>query len=765
MAENNLTRGQVEYMFLENKKRKNHLMANYDPVTGENCEVRNPWTNDNLYARKRVEIPDHIIPIQWLPYETRKNTLYKEVMAQGSIDAYIRNVLKEEPNDDLILYVQRSLMEVRYRTDFPCWAYCEWRIKDKKGQAENINIKPMQQQMEDDDDDTKITISRSGEDSSLVPFKLNRAQLVLLGAFESMRLKGLPIRVIFTKARQCGGSTLTDAYMAWIQLMLMNSWYSVIVAQVSSTAKKIQMMYEKGIGQYSPWLLGLPDGERLRFSQYGRSASDFRITYGSASKPMTARDTVISVGTYNNPDSLPGSDMAMAHISELALWKATDGKSPEDLFKSVAGGIMNLPLTMIAIESTPRGSGNYFADEYARAKSGDSAYRPLFVSPALNPYDLEEVKNQRGFAKWLHQVKDMKDNPTEIFGHPGKPCRVSGQFIWRMWELGFTFECIMWYLLKHLEFSRHSDMASEAPIDDVEAFANTDSLVFDIYDLDELEKQGVEKPIKVGDITSDYTKGKECLKDWRFEERRDGKMKVWEEPNKVKMKNQYIVVVDIGYFSAKADWSVIRVFDRSDLLNGGMEKTVLMWHGHIPHDHLAWKAVQVAMWYNNALLVFESNTYEKERNRENTVVVADDEGNELNYILDILDFCYTNLYRRREKQPEDVGRRGRKMKIGFHTNKKTKPAIIRTLQAAIANKDYIERDKDTIDEFRCYERKPNGTYGAMSGRKDDRLMTVGIALLLSRSSEYGIGKPKIIDAVDPKKKRHDYHNTHGEASF
>ena len=764
MAKDNKLLGKKKAMVIENKKRlRRLLMPLFDPVTGDHVEVRDPWNNNDLYCRKRVEIPDHIIPVQWLPYETRKNALYKEVMEQGSIENYIRNVLKDEPDDNKIQYIQRSLLEVRYRTDFVCWAYCEWRIKDKKGQDENMHISTIDKA--DDDDSTEISLNRNGGDSTLVPFKLNKAQLVLLGAFESMRLRGLPIRVIFTKARQCGGSTLTDAYMAWIQLMLKNSWYSVIVAQVSSTAKKIQMMYEKGIGQYSPWLLGLNDGERLRFSQYGRSASDFRITYGSAAKPQNARDTVISVGTYNNPDSLPGSDMAMAHISELALWKATNGKSPEDLFKSVAGGIMNLPLTMIAIESTPRGSGNYFADEYARAKEGNSAYRPLFVSPALNPYDLEEVKNKEGFAGWLMSIKDMKDCPTEIFGCKGKPCRVSGQFIWRMWELGFTFQSILWYLLKHLEFSRHSDMASEAPVDDIEAFANTDSLVFDLYDLDKLEKEGVQKPIKVGDIDSDYTKGKACLDDFKFVERRDGKMRIWEEPNKVKMTNQYIVVVDIGYFWEKADWSVIRVVDRSDMLSGGVEKTVLMWHGHIPHDHLAWKAAQVAKMYNNALLVFESNTYEKERNKENSVVVADDDGNELNYILDILNYSYSNLYCRREKQAEDAGGKGGKMKVGFHTNRKTKPGIVRTLQAMVSNQDYLERDKDTIEELRCYERKADGKYGAMVGRKDDRLMTLGIALYLSRSPQDGIGPVKIKTADKNKKQKHDYHNTHGEASF
>jgi len=748
---------EVATIINENKRRLHYLQANYNPITGEFADLKDPETGENLYYRKRTEIPDHIIPVQFLTLETRRNNLYKAVMQHGSIAEYIKKELKEEPDDDIIQYIQRSLIEARYRTDFIFWAYMEWRIKDKRGVDESKVLT---------EEEAQEILQRRTEkdDASLIPFKLNRAQLDLLSALEAQRLKNKPIRVIFVKNRQCGGSTLSQAYLPWIQLELKNGWNSVIVAQVSSTAKKIQMMYEKAIGHYSPWLLGLSENDKLRFSQYGRSTSDFRITYGSASNPQTARNCVISVGTYNNPDSLPGTDMALAHISELALWKNTDGKSPEDLFKSVAGGIMNMPLTAIIIESTPRGSGNYFADEYARAKEGKSAYLPMFIKLSSNPYDIEPLKNSFGFARWLLQNKDNKKKPEEIFGHKGKPCRVTGQFIWKMWKNGSTLENIHWYLLKHLEFSRHSDMASEAPVDDIEAFANTDSLVFDMYDVDELERRYVQEPIKVGDIYSDYTLGKEVLENYTFEERPGGTMKIWEDPNPIKMSDQYIVVVDIGYFSAKADWSVIRVVDRSDLATGGMEKTVLMWHGHIAHDFLAWKAVQVAKWYNNALLVFESNTYDKERNRENTVVVVDDLGNEMNYILEIIDYCYDNMFCRFETQAEDIGSKG-KRHYGFHTNKKTKPGIIRTLEAAIRDKDFIERDKTTIEEFRHYERKSNGSFGAMPGCKDDRLMTIGIALYLSRSPEYGLGIPKRRDLPKGEKKEHDYHNTKGEASF
>jgi hypothetical protein len=753
---------EVQQMLLENAKRLERLEAKYDPITGEKADIRHPVTNENIYCRRKIEIPDHAIPVQWLPYETQKNLLYKAVIKYGSIGEYIRQELEEDPEDeDIVQFVQRSLIEVRYRTDPLFWFFMEWRIKDKRGQTENLYLKTKEQEIEDDEDGD-IEINKSDEDSSLIPFKLNCAQLQLLAVLERQRLKGQPIRVILAKCRQWGGSTLTEAYMAWIQLMLKNSWYSVIVAQVSSTAKKIQMMYEKAIGQYSPWLLKLPAGERLRFSQFGRSATDFRITYGSASSPKNARDAVISVGTYENPDSLPGTDIAMAHFSELGLWKRTEGKTPEDVFKSVAGGIANLPLTMIVSESTPRGSGNFFAEEYHRAKNGDSAYEAVFISPAYNPYDVVDVKNRKGFARWIIENKNRRENPDEIFGHKGKRCRVSGEYIWKMWTLGSSLENIMWYLLKHLELSRHSDMASEAPIDDIEAFSNTDALAFDMYDIEEMEQRDVKDPMKVGDIYSDYTLKAEVLNNYKFEEKASGTMKVWEEPNPTLMTDQYIVVVDIGGKWKKADWSVIRVLDRSDLATGGMEKTALMWHGHIPHDHLAWKAVQVAMWYNNALLVFESNTLEtKDKNRDV------EEGDQMEYILETINRSYRNLFMRRSKGADDVKQTGGTWKFGFHTNRETKPQIVDHIDDAIRNKNYIEHDAGTIAEFKTYERN-DGVYEAMAGCKDDRLMTAGIGLLISRSPKYGLRIPKIkrkFSNGQKEKNGYNYRNTHAEASI
>ena len=41
---------------------------------------------------------------------------------------------------------------------------------------------------------------------------------------------------------------------------------------------------------------------------------------------------------------------------------------------------------------------------------------------------------------------------------------------------------------------------------------------------------------------------------------------------------------------------------------------------------------------------------------------------------------------------------------------------------------YVERDPECLDEYLTYEQRPDGSYGAISGRHDDLLMTRAIGL-------------------------------------
>ena len=59
------------------------------------------------------------------------------------------------------------------------------------------------------------------------PFVLNAPQRRVASVLEAQRLAGKPIRIIMLKARQWGGSTLVQMYMAWIQTCHRRNWHSL----------------------------------------------------------------------------------------------------------------------------------------------------------------------------------------------------------------------------------------------------------------------------------------------------------------------------------------------------------------------------------------------------------------------------------------------------------------------------------------------------------------------------------------------------------
>ncbi len=63
-----------------------------------------------------------------------------------------------------------------------------------------------------------VFIKRKGGGDD-VPFVLNRPQRKFVEKLEGMRVASKPIRLILLKARQWGGSTCSQLYMAWLQLI------------------------------------------------------------------------------------------------------------------------------------------------------------------------------------------------------------------------------------------------------------------------------------------------------------------------------------------------------------------------------------------------------------------------------------------------------------------------------------------------------------------------------------------------------------------
>ncbi len=302
-----------------------------------------------------------------------------------------------------------------------------------------------------------------------------------------------------------------------------------------------------------------------------------------------------------------------------------------------------------------------------------------------------------------------------------------------LWNNGCTLEMINWYHNKRREYSSHSLMMAEFPSNDLEAFAGSGSCVFDIDALDVFAAD-VAPPCLTGDISGDYMSDKNVA----FYQSPTGLFHIWRDRDPLASPGRYMVVVDVGGRSDKADYSVILVMDTHRDFATQRPEVVAQWRGHIDHDLLAWKALQTARYYRNALLVVESNTLETES--------GDCDAGE--YILDTIGRRYGWLYRRANKKP------------GFQTNRHTKPRAIYALIKAVRERGYIERDQEAINEMATYERKDKGRFEAMQGHHDDIVMTRAIALavldeeasrhrraITARDKESCFGSASIFDAI------------------
>ena len=684
---------EVMQLLRENDRRVSEIEAKFNPITGEG----------SICFKDRQVFDVKGFPIKmYLPKEMFKIPLIKQLIAAGSLAKFF-DIIDEDNTEEAREVIIATVLKLRSRYDFAFWAAFYVYIKNKEG----------------------------GDD---VLFRLTRPQRRLVERLEARRKAGKPIRLVLLKARQWGGSTCIQLYMAWLQLCHRVGLNSLIVAHQGTASDEILDMYDRMIKAYPLDML-----HKLADEYTDKEQKWVGVGHSGSIHRVPQRNCKIKIGTAERPDSARGGDYSLVHCSEVGLWKKTEGKSPEDIVRSACSGVLYKAYTMIVYESTANGTGNFFQREYDAAKNGKSQFEALFIAwfdIDLYTLPFESKKQRNEFATWLWENRNNK-NANSNREEPG-------QYLWWLWEKGATLEAIHWYVEERKKYTDHAYMASEYPSDDIEAFVHSGSMVFDKYKVEKF-RAACHVPAYIGDVYGKADTGKDAFKDLKFTVDKQGQLWVWEKPEidpKERILHRYLVVVDIGGRGKKADWSVITVFDRLFMMDGDRPSVVAQWYGHIDMDLLSWKAAQIAAWYDNALLVIESNTLET-HDRDRSV-----DGDQSSFILNQIKDYYPNLYAR--KQSEEDIREKRPKKYGWHTNVLTKPMIISTLVKVIREGLYVERDERCLDEYLVYERKPNGAFGAIIGKHDDLLMTRAIGLHICL---FEMPLPKIVERPQPGKPR------------
>ncbi len=629
-----------------NRERLAQIRALYNPYTGE---------GSFSVPRRKVYIKDCPIETLYLP-NTFIDTGFVQMLIRMGFNGYIQNIVGIGVSEKARKDLWALFCSERINHDFEFYAIAVITIADKI----------------------------SGLD---IPFLLNRPQRKLLKEFEQLRIAGKPIDIIICKARQWGGSTMTQLYMLWIQSIHKINWNSVICGHVEAASRNVSGMLQKAVDNIPDWI----PGKKMKTSPYQGS---------SKTRSINTTNSRYSIGSAEKPEGLRSENIAMAHLTEVGLWKATKGKRPEDLVQSIFGSIYSGPYTMKILESTAKGVGNYFHRTWLDAVDGRNNFTPVFVAW----FEIEIYSAHIDTSTYKEFVASLNEYEQWLF------------------ELGATLEAIKWYRQKSMEIKDKWRMCSEYPSTASEAFQSTGRRIFPQRYVEQIRKTTMEACF-YGDFEGKAQKGKDAFVDIRFTKmqpttNKDNLCQIWAMPDKtLAYRDRYVVSVDVGGVSSNADYSVIKVADRLPMLEvGGVPEIVCEWHGHIEHDLLIWKAAQIAKAYCNALLVIESNTLETEGT----------EGDNFEYVLDEIVEDYNNLYSR--TSPEQI-KQGMPVKYGFHTNTKTKPAIINHLKAAMRDFLYIERSQATTFEMDTYELKDNGKeMGASEGCHDDLLMCTAILI-------------------------------------
>ncbi len=662
----------VSAIVSENQVRRSELFGYYNPITGEGSPI------DRFKC-----IVDQDTSI-YLPISMGEEDIMDAILTAGSVEAFVQRgmgiynkvELKKKVKD-----VVGEISTIRLKYDFEFWAATCATIQNKEGE--------------------------------IVSFVLNYPQRYAIRELEDMRLSGIPIRIIILKARQWGGSTLVQLYMAWIQIMVKLRWNSAIVTSVENQARHIRGMFNRMAEGHPREIF------HVKLKPYEGS---------NKNKVIDKRSGVIGIGSFEEPENLRTFTFQMLHASEVASWTETLLKKPENFVQALRAAVPRKSHTLVALESTAKGVGNFFHKEWISAETGQSGYRPIFVPWFYIEEYTEEIKDYPRFIKGMNER------------------------MWELWQEGATLEGINWYT-NFMREENYDDwrMKEEMPSNAREAFQTSGHRVFPIKDVMNVRKTCLD-PEFVGELSGRSQKGKEALAGLEFSEIGSGRLSVWSPPDtSIKVANRYAVFVDIGGVNPKADYSVIRVIDRYWMMEGGRAEFVATWKGHIDHDLLAWKAVQIAQWYDNALLAIEENSLDRE---------GDGYGH-FYTILDQIAEYYRNMYSR--TNPDKI-KEGAPVKYGFWTNHQTKNMIVDRLRAAIREQEdgdleFVERDIRACDEMDQYENKPGNKMGAVDGAKDD--MVIATAGCVWLALEY-MDPPKIIDIF---KTRHRSKKVIGEASI
>ena len=293
--------------------------------------------------------------------------------------------------------------------------------------------------------DNNLYIKNKG--SQIVKFQPNKAQTILIERVLELLALGLPVRIIILKARQMGLSTAIEAIVYWWTTTHKNIT-SMIIGHEDKSSKNLYNMFKRYYDNSNPV---------FKPTRKYDTKTDLEFAYEVDGKQV-GLNSIIKTATAKNVSAGRSDTIQLLHGSEIGEWE-----NGEELVASLLQTVPVLPNTMIFLESTAKGMGNYFHKEWENSKKGDSVFEPFFL------------------AWWIHDEYQMD-------GHIDEYTEEEKDIVELIKEHGYTDEQIEKKILfrryKEREFkSKPMLLYQEYPSTDYEAFLASGRPRFDIKSL------------------------------------------------------------------------------------------------------------------------------------------------------------------------------------------------------------------------------------------------------------------------------------------
>jgi hypothetical protein len=505
------------------------------------------------------------------------------------------------------------------------------------------------------------------KDAEIVIFDPNIAQRVLIDRVLELLVLGKPIRLIVLKARQMGLSTAIEAIIYWYTSTHKNI-SAMIVGHEDTSSKNLYNMFKRYY-----------ENSNVLFKPTRKydTKTDLTFQREDADGNQIGLNSVIKTATAKNVSAGRSDTIQLLHGSEIGEWE-----HGEELVASLLQTVPVRPNTMIFLESTANGRGNFFYKQWQESVKGETVFEPFFFPWWLH----EEYQMDGEIGQYTVEEEEIIEIIKDGIDIAGKHYTVDWESISRK---------IAFRRYKEREFRATPErLYQEYPSTAHEAFIATGRPVFNIKALSYMEKQCDKHLFQRYELVQEQDRTISAVLSDDL-----APLKIWDMPERGE---EYVIGADPAEGLANGDFSVADVIRVKDL------KTVAKIRGHIDPDLFGHFLDKLGRFYNNALLGVEINNHG------------------LAVVQRLRDLFYTNLYRREkgidERFEESTS------KLGWKTDMRTKPLAIDYLAEAIRELYITDYDIVFIEEAFSYVRDDNGRTNAEEGNHDDTVMAKAIAL-------------------------------------